>query len=98
MEEEIRLTNDLVFQRIFGKVGNENITKAFLEKVLGIEIESLTLDTNKRLIGERPEDKIGRVDVKAKLKDGTKVIIEMQVTEYSYMVKRLLYYWSFIGI
>ena len=32
MEEEIRLTNDLVFQRIFGKVGNENITKAFLEK------------------------------------------------------------------
>ena len=65
MEEEIRLTNDLVFQRIFGKVGNENITKAFLEKVLGIEIESLTLDTNKRLIGEGLEDKIERVDVKA---------------------------------
>ena len=41
-------------------------------------------------IGEEIEDKIGRVDVKAKLKDGTKVIIEMQVTEYSYMVKRLL--------
>lgn len=94
MEEEIRLTNDLVFQRIFGKVGNENITKAFLEKVLGIEIESLTLDTNKRLIGERLEDKIGRVDVKAILNNGTKVIIEMQVARYKYMAKRLLYYWS----
>lgn len=94
MEEEIRLTNDLVFQRIFGKVGNENITKAFLEKVLGIEIESLTLDTNKRLIGEGLEDKIGRVDVKAILNNGTKVIIEMQVARYKYMAKRLLYYWS----
>ena len=94
MEEEIRLTNDLVFQRVFGKVGNENITKAFLEKVLGIEIESLTLDTNKRLIGERLEDKIGRVDVKAILNNGTKVIIEMQVARYKYMAKRLLYYWS----
>ena len=94
MEEEIRLTNDLVFQRIFGKVGNENITKAFLEKVLGIEIESLTLDTNKRLIGEGLEDKIGRVDVKAILNNGTKVIIEMQVARYKYMAKRLLYYWA----
>ena len=94
MAEYLKLTNDIVFQRIFGKVGNENITKAFLEKILGIKIEELTLDTNKRLIGEEIEDKIGRVDVKAKLQDGTKVIIEMQVTEYSYMVKRLLYYWS----
>ena len=94
MKEEIRLTNDLVFQRIFGKVGNENITKAFLEKVLGIEIESLTLDTNKRLIGEDLDNKIGRVDVKAILNNGTKVIIEMQVARYKYMAKRLLYYWA----
>src|SRR5699024_4396282 len=51
MAEYLKLTNDIVFQRIFGKVGNENITKAFLEKILGIKIEELTLDTNKRLIG-----------------------------------------------
>ena len=91
---EFELTNDLLFQRVFGKVGNENITKGFLEKVLGIEIESLTLDTNKRLIGENLDDKIGRVDVKAILNTGTKVIIEMQVVRYKYMAKRLLYYWS----
>ena len=94
MNEKIKITNDIVFQEIFGKVGNERITKAFLRKVLGIEIEDLTLDTNKRLYGELIDDKIGRIDVKAKLSDGTKVIIEMQVTRYKYMAQRLLYYWA----
>lgn len=40
------------------------------------------------------DDKIGRLDVKAKLNDGTIVIIEMQVAEYEFMAERLLYYWS----
>ena len=91
---ELDVTNDLVFQRIFGKVGNEEITKGFLERILGIEIDELTLDTNKRLIGDEIDDKIGRVDVKARLKCGTKVIIEMQSTSYKYMPERILYYWS----
>ena len=94
MEEEFKITNDIMFQNIFGKVGNERITKGFLEKVLGIQIEELTLDANKRMIGELPEDKIGRIDIKARLSEGTKVIIEMQVARYKYMSKRLLYYWS----
>jgi len=94
MNEHLDVTNDLVFQRIFGKVGNEQITKNFLEKLLGTKIESLSLDTNKRLIGEFVDDKIGRLDVKAKLNNGTRVIIEMQVSKYKYMPERLLYYWS----
>lgn len=94
MEKKINVTNDLIFQRIFGKSGNEIITKGFLEKILGIKIESLTLDTNKRLIGKLQDDKIGRIDVKARLNDGTKVIIEMQVATHKYMAKRLLYYWA----
>ena len=48
--KELKVTNDLVFQSIFGKVGNEHITKGFLEKILNIKIESLTLNVNKRLI------------------------------------------------
>ena len=93
-KEELTVTNDLVFQQIFGKVGNEEITKGFLERILGIKIKSLTLDTNKRLIGNNIYEKIGRVDVKAKLSDGTKVIIEMQAVPYEYMPERLLYYWA----
>ena len=90
----LELTNDITFQRMFGKIGNENITKGFLEKILGIKIDELTLDTNKRLIGRKRDNRIGRVDVKAKLSNGTKVIIEMQVDKYEYMTKRMLYYWA----
>lgn len=93
-ENKLKVTNDLIFQRIFGKVGNEKITKGFLEKVLNIEIEDLTLNVNKRLIGEAYDDKIGRIDVRANLSDGTKVIIEMQIIGYEYMPKRFLEYWA----
>ena len=94
MQKKLKITNDVVFQRIFGKVGNERFTKKLLERILGIKIEDLTLDTNKRLIGENIDDKTGRIDVKVKLSDGTKVIIEMQVARYEYMAERLLYYWA----
>ena len=93
-KNKLKVTNDLIFQRIFGKVGNEKITKGFLEKVLNIEIEDLTLNVNKRLIGEAYDDKIGRIDVRANLSDGTKVIIEMQIIGYEYMPKRFLEYWA----
>ena len=92
--EQLKVTNDLIFQRIFGKVGNERITKGFLEKILNIKIENLTLNVNKRLIGDRHDDKLGRIDVRADLADGTKVIIEMQVAGYDYMPKRFLEYWA----
>lgn len=94
MEKKLKVTNDVIFQMIFGKTSNERITKKFLERILGIEIESLSLDTNKRLIGEEIQRKIGRIDVKARLNDGTKVAIEMQVASYYYMPERLLYYWA----
>jgi len=94
MKEKLKVTNDVIFQMIFGKTRNERITKKFLERILGIEIGSLSLDTSKRLIGEEKDDKIGRIDIKAKLNDGTKVAIEMQVENLDYMPERLLYYWA----
>lgn len=98
MEKHLDVTNDTVFQRIFGRVGNEEITKHFLEKILGIKIKSLSLDANKRLIGEEIDDKIGRLDVRAKLCDGTNVLIEMQVAKYKYMAERILFYWGQIYV
>ena len=92
--KQLKVTDDRVFQRIFSKVGNENITIGFLEKVLGIEIEDLSLDANKRLIGKENDDKISRLDVKAVLKDGTKVIIEMQLEWNNFIPKRFLFYCS----
>ena len=94
MKKHLKITNDLVFQRIFGKVGNEEITKHFLEKILRLKIEELSLDLNKRLIGEAIDDKIGRLDVRAKLSDGTNLLIEMQVAKYKSIAERVLYYWA----
>ena len=90
MNKHLKITNDLVFQRIFGKVGNEEITKHFLEKILRLQIEELSLDLNKRLIGEAIDDKIGRLDVRAKLSDGTNLLIEMQVAKYKSIAEREL--------
>ena len=90
-QKELQVTNDLVFQRIFGKVGNEEITRGFIESILGIEIKSIDLDRNKRMQID-PENKIGRLDVKAEWNDGTIVNIEMQATEYKYMADRVVFY------
>ena len=92
--KQLKVTDDRLFQRIFGKIGNENITIGFLEKVLGIEIEDLSLDANKRLIGKETDDKISRLDIKAVLKDGTKVIIEMQLEWNNFIPKRFVFYCS----
>ena len=93
-QDEFMLTNDVAFQCVFGKPGQEKITKRFIERILNIEIEDLTLDVNKRLLGEAIDDKIGRLDVKAKLSDGTRILVEMQVARYEDIEKRMLYYWS----
>ena len=82
------------FKSCLAKFGNERITRKLLERILGIKIEEITLDTNKRLIGDLPDEKIGRIDIKAKLANGEKVLIEMQATKYRNMEKRILYYWS----
>ena len=34
---------DIVFQALFGEVGNENITKRFLENILETKIDSIDL-------------------------------------------------------
>lgn len=89
---DLKVSNDLIFQRIFGKVGNEQITKSLIEKILGVKINSITLNTNKRMQLDKLDGKIGRLDVKAELDDGTVVHIEMQASEYDFMEERFVFY------
>ena len=89
---DLKVSNDVVFQMIFGKVGNENITKNLLEKILQIKIKQISLDRNKRMQLDTLNDKIGRLDIKAELDDGTIVHIEMQSREYNFMEERFIYY------
>ena len=85
---------DVVFQILFGEVGSEKITKDFLSSMLNEEINEISLDENVILRREIPEDKMGIVDVLAKINNNEYCNIEMQLTNKKNLIKRMLYYWS----
>ena len=97
-KEEIlsRITpkNDLIFKKIFGTKGNEGILKSFLESILEIQIESLTVDIGTEILPDFYDGKNSRLDVKAQLNDGTIVNIEVQTNMSGFSDKRSLAYWS----
>ena len=90
----LNLTKDLVFQELFGKQKNKDITAHLLSLILKREIKNIDLDVNKRMIGNRENSKTGRLDIRAKFNDGEDCNIELQVEPYPYMEKRMLEYWG----
>lgn len=87
-------TNDYIFKRIFGKVGNEDITKSLINSILDTKIENINLDCNPILEKDLKNDKMGILDIKAKLDNNIICNIEMQIANQKNIEKRLLYYWS----
>ena len=90
----LELKNDLVFQELFGKQKNSKITSHFLSLILGREIYNIDLDVNKRMLGNRPDAKTGRLDILVKFNNGEDCNIELQVRPYAYMSERMLDYWG----
>ncbi len=86
--------NDYVFKRIFGHIGNENITKQMLSTILKRTIDKISLNENPILEKDLLDDKIGIVDIHAKIDETIDVDIEMQVVEQKDIEKRILFYWS----
>ena len=58
---------DIVFQILFGEVGSEEITKDLLSTILDEQINEIDLNQNIVLRRRTLEDKMGVVDVLAKL-------------------------------
>ncbi len=75
---------DYVFKRIFGHIGNEEITKDLLSAILGKEITSVELDRNPILEKDLSDSKIGILDIKAKIDKKIDVDIEMQIVDRKY--------------
>lgn len=94
IEELLNPKNDYVFKRIFGYKGNEDITKQMLSVVLKKEINSIKLNESPILEKDLIDDKIGIVDIHAKIDDSIDVEIEMQVVNEKNIEKRMMYYWS----
>ena len=86
------LKNDLVFQKIFGRQKNKEITRYLLSLILKKEIKNINLETNRKLIGNKMDEKNGTLDVRATFNDGEDVDIEIQVRPFENMVERILYY------
>ena len=85
---------DVVFQGLFGEPGSERITKRFLENILGEKIETIDLSKNPILRREYKTDKLGVLDVIAKINEKENCHIELQVGKEDFIIARLLYYWS----
>ena len=85
---------DVVFQALFGDVGNERITKAFLQEILKEKIDKIELNVNPILRRETIEDKMGVLDVVAKINNKQNVDIEMQMISNEKLPERILYYWA----
>ena len=87
--------NDYVFKRIFGHSGNEQITKNLLESIIPDKIDKIELDSNPITEKDLLDDKVGILDIKAKLNNGNvNCNIEMQVVDQKDIEKRILFYWS----
>ena len=86
--------NDYTFKRIFGHIGNEEITKNLLSAIMKKEIKEIDLEKNRILEKDLLSDKFGILDIRAKLDDNIDCDVEMQMVDYEDIQERILYYWS----
>jgi predicted transposase/invertase (TIGR01784 family) len=90
--------NDFAFQATFGAKGDETQTLAFLNAVLERtgkgNLATVEILEARDLPAEIVGEKTGRLDVLAKLADGSKVNIEVQNKNEHNMDKRSLFYWG----
>lgn len=84
---------DVVFQALF-QGNQDNITQSLISDILGEQVEIIDIKTDSTITRKYPNDKVGRLDLKTKFKDGTICQIEMQMSDEKDTVKRILYYWS----
>jgi len=90
--------NDYLFLKIMGEKGDEVQLLGFLNAALGRtgidRLASVEIIENKALSAEFLGDKASVLDVRAKLQDGRRVNIEVQLRNRGFFERRSLFYWS----
>jgi predicted transposase/invertase (TIGR01784 family) len=98
MPKRLKILNDFAFQKAFGEKGDEPqllaLLNAVLERTGKGNLESVEIIEAKDLPAELAGGKSGKLDVLGKLRDGTKVNVEVQIKNRYNLEKRSLYYWS----
>ena len=87
--------NDYVFKRIFGYVGNEEITKGLISAIIDdIEITNIKLDLQEITPEDLKDDKFGILDIRAEINNTIQTNIEMQMVDKKDIENRIMFYWS----
>ena len=87
------LTNDYVFKRIFSKDECNSELKDLLEGILGIKIQKVEV-RNPEIPKNILDEKLARLDIKAKINDEITLDIEMQTSDEHNLGNRSLAYLS----
>ena len=87
------LTNDYIFKRIFSKDECNSELKDLLEGILGIKIEKVEVK-NPEIPKNILDEKLARLDIKAKINDEITLDIEMQTSDEHNLGNRSLVYLS----
>lgn len=93
----VDITNDIAFRKIFGNDSKKKSLISFLNAVIDLPKNEKIIDveiTNPYQLGKLSGGKSTIVDVKAKDEKGNIFIVEMQVAEFDFFHKRILYYTS----
>ena len=85
--------NDIVFQSLFNQK-NEKITKAFVEDLLEEKVDKIIINETKELYREKPEDKLGILDLEVDINEEKKIDVEIQLIEKENFAERLLFYYA----
>jgi predicted transposase/invertase (TIGR01784 family) len=98
MPKRLKILNDFAFQKTFGEKGDEPQLLAFLNATLERtgkgNLESVEIIEAKDLPADIAGGKSGKLDVLGKLRDGTRVNVEVQIKNQYNLEKRSLYYWG----
>jgi predicted transposase/invertase (TIGR01784 family) len=93
----VDITNDIAFRKIFGNDSKKKSLISFLNAVIDLPKKEQIIDveiTHPYQLGKLSGGKSTIVDVKAKDEKGNVFIVEMQIAEFDFFHKRILYYTS----
>ena len=93
-EIQLKVTNDYIFKKIFAKKGNESLLQDLLNSILEIKIKSIEVIADANLERQLESNKLGILDIKAKVDEDTIIDIEIQIINRYNMIERTLFYWS----
>ncbi len=84
---------DALFYKIFGDEKDTSLLKRIIELSLNIEIDELTI-LNDKILGDKHKTKKSYLDLYVKLKDETKINIEVNSNTENYIYDRNLFFLS----